>query len=75
MIQKLTLRVLPAVAEDAALLTAEIARTAGVGPAVLSGFNLIKKSIDARGRNVHISVTVEAAALFAAGFWLQLYRQ
>ena len=58
--QKISLKLLPAEAEDDALICKYIASAAGRKPASISGFQTLKKSIDARGRTVFISLTVNA---------------
>lgn len=58
--QQMTLKLLPSDAADDAVIKEYIAATTGKKPDQLTGFNLIKKSIDARGRQVYIKLTVEA---------------
>lgn len=58
--QTLSLRLLPSEADDQAIITRYIAQTAAVPPDTVTGFHLLKKSIDARGKTVWINITLLA---------------
>lgn len=58
--QKITLKVLPGQAADYAFIIEIIAKSAGKRPHEITGFYPLKKSIDARGKNVWINLTVHA---------------
>lgn len=58
--QTLQLKLLPAEAASDDTIREYIARTTGRPEEVITGFNLLKRSIDARGRQPHILLTVEA---------------
>lgn len=51
---------LPSDAEDETSLKNKIIATAGIKPEDLSGYDILKKSIDARGRQVYISLSINA---------------
>ncbi|MDE3185453.1 MAG: NAD(P)/FAD-dependent oxidoreductase [Bacteroidota bacterium] len=58
--QKITLRLLPSEAENEPFILYQIARVLGRKPTSVSGYYLLKKSIDARGKMVRINLTVNA---------------
>ena len=49
--QKISLRVLPSEAADEASLLNIVAKACAVKPAEITGYNILKKSIDARRRS------------------------
>jgi uncharacterized FAD-dependent dehydrogenase len=55
-----TLKVLPSEAADDALLKRLLARAAGVNNAQVTGYTILKKSIDARGRQPWVQLTLLA---------------
>jgi len=59
--QKITLRLLPSEAENDVIIADHILKHSGKGQTELSGFEIIRKSIDARGRQVFINLQVQAA--------------
>jgi uncharacterized FAD-dependent dehydrogenase len=58
--KKLSLKILPAEAADPAAMHRIVAVAAGVDAARLSGFHLLRQSIDARGRQAWYQLTVMA---------------
>lgn len=56
--KKVSLRVRPSEAEDEVVLTNLLSQTCSVTPAQITGFTILKKSIDARGRQAWINLTV-----------------
>jgi uncharacterized FAD-dependent dehydrogenase len=58
--QKISLKLLPAEAADDAVVKKYIASSAGKKLSSVNGFQVTKKSIDARGRTVYINLTVNA---------------
>ena len=58
--QKIVLKLSPADAADEAIIISHIAKSATVNIASISGFSILKKSIDARGKNIYINLTVNA---------------
>ena len=58
--QKIILKLSPADAADDAIIIRNIANAAAVKVASVSGFLILKKSIDARGKNIYINLTVNA---------------
>jgi uncharacterized FAD-dependent dehydrogenase len=58
--QKLSLKLLPSEAADETVIKKAIAKTSGKKESAVSGFIINKRSIDARGKNVWINLTVEA---------------
>ncbi|MEO8721204.1 MAG: FAD-dependent protein [Ginsengibacter sp.] len=58
--QKISLKLLPSVATDDAEITMSIAIAAGRKITEISGYHLLKRSIDARGKTVWINLTVNA---------------
>lgn len=60
MISKISLRLLPQEAVQPLIVKEYIASHAMVSPNAVSGFHIIKKSLDARGRQIWVNLTVEA---------------
>jgi len=58
--QKISLRLSPADAANHSAIINEISKTSGKKITEISGFHLLKKSIDARSKNVIINLTVNA---------------
>ena len=58
--QKIILKLSPADAADEAIIISNIAKAAAVKITSVSGYLIVKKSIDARGKNVYINLTVNA---------------
>ncbi len=58
--KQLTIRLQPAKANDQLAVKEAIAATQGIKPDAITGFQLLKKSIDARGRQVMINLTLNA---------------
>ena len=58
--QKISLKLLPAEASDDAVIRKSIASATGKKLAAVTGFRTLKKSIDARGKTIFISLTVNA---------------
>jgi len=58
--QKITLRLIPADAFDENQIKIKIAQFAGIKPSAISGFQLLKKSIDARGKQILFNITLNA---------------
>ncbi len=58
--QKISIRLSPAAAADHTLIKEKIAAASGNKTAEISGFHILKKSIDARGSHVFINLTVNA---------------
>jgi len=56
----LSLRIKPSEAADSSFINELIAAEAGTGKNSVTGFNIIKRSIDARSRQVFINLSVEA---------------
>ena len=56
--QKITLRLNPAEAANEADIKRKISQTAGVKESSITGFQLLKKSIDARGKQIFFNVSV-----------------
>lgn len=56
--QKISLRILPSEAENEVILTKIISQACAVKPAHITGFNTLKKSIDARGKQAWINLTL-----------------
>ncbi|WP_143304637.1 NAD(P)/FAD-dependent oxidoreductase [Chitinophaga vietnamensis] len=59
MIQQLTLKLLPAEAATAAHITRHAANALGLPAKAITGYNLLKRSIDARSRQVYFMVTIQ----------------
>jgi uncharacterized protein len=60
MIQKISLKLLPAEAADEAIVKKYIASSVQKKLSSITGFKILKKSIDARGKNIFINLTVNA---------------
>jgi hypothetical protein len=58
--KKITLKVLPSEAENEDVIKAYIAQTSGTKKALITGYNINKKSIDARGKRAWINLSLEA---------------
>lgn len=58
--QNLSFQISPEEAADPALLSNAIARAGGFRPGDLTGYHILKKSIDARGRKIRINLSVMA---------------
>ena len=58
--QKITLKLLPSQAADEAIIKKLLANTISKSESSIFGFNIVKRSIDARGRTVWINLTVNA---------------
>ncbi len=58
--QKITLKLLPAEAADEAIVKKYIASSAKKKLSAISGYTILKKSIDARGKTIYINLTVNA---------------
>jgi len=57
--QKVSVQLLPAEAEDPSLLKMKLASATGKKETEITGFHIIKKSIDARGKNIFYNLQVE----------------
>ena len=57
--QSITLKVLPSQADDEAALKELAAGTVGKSPESITGFNIMRKSIDARGKQTWIQLTLQ----------------
>ena len=60
MTQKITLKLLPAEAADEAIIKKHIASSLQIQFSSIAGFQILKKSIDARGRTIFINLTINA---------------
>jgi uncharacterized FAD-dependent dehydrogenase len=58
--QKITLRLLPSEAENERIIRERLAGISGKNQASITGFHIIKKSIDARGKTIWINLTMLA---------------
>jgi len=58
--QKITLKLLPSEAANEAIIKKLLANTTGKKESSVSGFHIIKRSIDARARTVWVNLTVNA---------------
>ncbi len=58
--QKVVLKLSPADADDDAVILQQIASFAGIKKTAVSGYSILKKSIDARGKNIYVNLTVNA---------------
>jgi hypothetical protein len=58
--QKVSLRLSPADADDQSVVKQHIVSATGRKPDALSGYHILKRSIDARGKNIFINLTVLA---------------
>lgn len=59
MVQQLSLKLLPQDAAHRRNIIQQAAASLGIKPAAITGFNLLKRSIDARSRQVYFVLTVE----------------
>lgn len=57
--QKISLKLLPSEAADSAAVSALLAQACSITPERISGYTMLKKSIDARGRQVWINLTLQ----------------
>lgn len=62
MIQDITLRVVPKVAATESLLMAELMRASGLSYSSINDWRIVKRSIDARKRQVMVNLTVRVAS-------------
>lgn len=58
--QKIVLKLLPSEAADVNIIKEYIANSAGKKANEITGFHLLKKSIDARGKHIYINLTIQA---------------
>ncbi len=58
--QQINLKLLPSEAENESIILEQIAKSTGKKSSSVSGFQIIKKSIDARGKTVWINLSVTA---------------
>src|SRR5665647_2137334 len=58
--QKITIKLLPSEAENESIILERIAKITGRNLTQISGYLLLKKSIDARGKTAQINLTVNA---------------
>lgn len=58
--KKIALRLLPSQAATESLIKEQIAAGEGISPSAISGFHILKRSIDARGRQAWIVLNVNA---------------
>ena len=58
--QQISLKLLPAAAADYKAVINLLAKTAGKNPADITGYYILKKSIDARGKSIWVNLTVTA---------------
>ncbi|MGV3657188.1 MAG: FAD-dependent monooxygenase, partial [Chitinophagaceae bacterium] len=58
--KQITLKVLPSDAAHSEKITGLLAEAAAVKPSQVTGYHIVKKSIDARGRKVWIQLTLQA---------------
>ena len=58
--QKIVLKLSPAEAANEAIIIQNIGKAALVKDASITGYSILKKSIDARGKNIYINLTVNA---------------
>ena len=56
----ISLQLLPSEAADDSVIKALVAKTTGKKMSAITGYNVIKQSIDARGKNIRINLTVAA---------------
>lgn len=57
--QKISLRVLPSEAENEVTFTRLLSQACGIKPSDITGYNILKKSIDARGKQVWINLSLQ----------------
>ena len=58
--KKIVLKLSPADAADETIILSHIAKSGAVNVVSISGYIIVKKSIDARGKNIYINLTVNA---------------
>ncbi len=58
--QKISLKLLPSEAENETIILQQIANISGTKLTAVSGYQILKKSIDARGKTVSINLTINA---------------
>jgi uncharacterized protein len=58
--QRITLKLLPAEAANASIIQQYAAQSLGLSPAAITGFQIVKRSIDARSRQPWILLTITA---------------
>ena len=58
--QQINCRLLPSAAANESAITSYIAQAAGVSPGTITGYRILKKSIDARGKQPWVNLTVNA---------------
>src|SRR6187200_2006896 len=58
--KKITLRLSPSESQDAITVKAYIAASEGINPTDITGYYVVKRSIDARSRKVYVNLTVMA---------------
>ena len=58
--KNISLRLLPAEAADEQFITQAIAKAESLNPATVKGFTILKHSIDARGKQPWIQLSVNA---------------
>lgn len=58
--QKITLKLLPSEAENNSIIIEQIGKICGTKSSCVSGYHLLKKSIDARGKNIWINLALNA---------------
>ena len=58
--QKIVLKLSPADAANESIIIRSIAKSALVKDAAITGYSILKKSIDARGKNIYINLTINA---------------
>jgi uncharacterized protein len=58
--QKIVLKLLPSEAADESIVKNIIARTSGKSQSDITGFHILKKSLDARSRTIWVNLTVNA---------------
>jgi hypothetical protein len=56
--QKITIKILPSEAENETIILENISKISGKKLSEISGYQLLKKSFDARGKNVWVNLTV-----------------
>ena len=58
--KKIVLKLSPADAADESIILRDIAKSALVKDSAIKGYSVLKKSIDARGKNIYLNLTVNA---------------
>src|ERR1041384_1823685 len=59
MVQQLSLKLLPQDAGNTRTVAKQAANALGLNPAAITGYNLLKRSIDARSKQVYYVLTLE----------------